>query len=631
MKYPSSSVPYGTRRLLSLLLCGLGLLAVQSSSAAPASISSTGSLAQARLGHTATLLPNGKVLVVGGFSVNDANLDSAELYNPATGTWSRTGSLTTGRSFHTATLLSNGKVLVAGGSGSSEFLASAELYNPATGTWSATGSLTTSRSNSTMNTLPDGRVLVAGGNNSSGAIASAELYDPATGNWTTTGSLLFARTTHTGTTLENGKVLAAGGNSFSGPLNSAELYDPVTGVWSKTFGDLKTARRSHTATLLPNGFVLVAGGGGITDGANVDLASAEFYLPRLDGWATTGSLVTARQRHTATALPDGQVLVVGGRNATGVLATMELYSGGDWTETSSLANARNLHTTTVLQTGKVLVAAGFVADGPNASAELYVPPTTQLLNISTRLRVLTGDSALIGGFIITGTEPKQVIIRALGPSLSSQGIEGVLRDPTLELFGANGSITKNDNWKDDQQAKIKATGIAPTKDAEAAIVRTLAPGNYTAIVSGKRGTTGIGLIEVYDLDQAAKSQLANISSRGIVDTGDDALIGGFIVGGGGAGTTVVVRALGPSLEDQVTGELANPTLELKDANGTTVRANDDWKSDQQAELQAIGIQPKREVESALIETVAAGNYTAIVRGKGNSNGIGLVEVYDIGD
>ncbi|MDQ6625159.1 MAG: hypothetical protein M3Y69_03315, partial [Verrucomicrobiota bacterium] len=252
-----------------------------------------------------------------------------------------------------------------------------------------------------------------------------------------------------------------------------------------------------------------------------------------------------------------------------------------------------------------------------------------LLNISTRLKVLTDDKALIGGFIITGTEPKKVIIRGIGPSLT--GVPGALQDPTLELFDDKTSLATNDNWKQDQQAEIQASGVAPTKDAEAAIVRTLNPGNYTAVVRGKNNSVGIGVVEVYDLAQTAKAKLANISSRGFVDTGDNALIGGFIAGGSGGGTNtkVVIRAIGPSLADAgVAGSLADPTLELKDANGSTVRGNDNWKDSQQAELEAIGIQPKKDAESALIATLPAGNYTAIVRGKGDTTGVGLVEVYN---
>ena len=257
----------------------------------------------------------------------------------------------------------------------------------------------------------------------------------------------------------------------------------------------------------------------------------------------------------------------------------------------------------------------------------------QLLNISTRLNVQTGENVLIGGIIITGAEPKKVILRAIGPSLGAQSVDGALQDPVLELFdGAGEAVATNDDWKLDEQAEIEASTIPPSDDAEAAIVRILAPGNYTAVVSGKNASTGIGLIEVYDLTQSANSQIANISSRGFVETGSNALIGGFIAGGsdGGRPARVVVRALGPSLADQgVAGALGDPTLELIDANGSTVRANDNWKADQLIELEAIGIQPKHDAEAALIATLPAGNYTAVVRGAGDTTGVGLVEVYNV--
>ncbi|MFN2509646.1 MAG: hypothetical protein ABR589_12845, partial [Chthoniobacterales bacterium] len=177
-------------------------------------------------------------------------------------------------------------------------------------------------------------------------------------------------------------------------------------------------------------------------------------------------------------------------------------------------------------------------------------------------------------------------------------------------------------------AEIQASGVAPTNNAEAAIVRTLNPGNYTAVVRGKNNSVGIGVVEVYDLAQGAKAKLANISSRGFVDAGDNALIGGFFTGG--TSTKVVIRALGPSLGDLgVAGSLGDPTVQLVNSNGATVRFNDNWKSDQQAQLEAIGIQPKKDAEAALVETLPAGAYTAIVRGKGDTTGVGLVEVYNV--
>ena len=257
------------------------------------------------------------------------------------------------------------------------------------------------------------------------------------------------------------------------------------------------------------------------------------------------------------------------------------------------------------------------------------------LNIATRLRVNPDPNQLIGGFIITGTEPKKVIIRAIGPSLSSF-FNGVLADPTLELFQGTTLLESNDNWKvgsdgGSQQAEVEATTIPPTNDLESALVRTLAPGAYTAVVRGKGGTSGIGLVEAYDLDQAAKSKLANIATRGFVDTDNNVMIGGFIIGGNGqASARVVIRAIGPSLSGfGITGALQDPTLELKNANGSTLVSNDDWKQSQEAEITQTGLAPTDIRESALVTSLPDGNYTAILRGTGNATGVAVVEVYSV--
>jgi len=256
-----------------------------------------------------------------------------------------------------------------------------------------------------------------------------------------------------------------------------------------------------------------------------------------------------------------------------------------------------------------------------------------LQNISTRARVLTNDSVLIGGFIITGTDPKKVIVRALGPSISLNGtpLAGRLADPVLELHDGNTVVT-NDNWKSDQQTEITNTGFAPTNDLESAIVRTLSPGNYTVIVRGKGGGTGIGLVEVYDLSQTSISLLGNISSRGFVDTNDNVMIGGFIIGPVDRGNPrVVVRALGPSLSSSgVPNTLQNPTLELHDGSGTLISSNDDWPTDPNSSLVvANGLAPSDTRESAIFTPLTPGQYTAIVRGVGNTTGIGLIEVYNL--
>ncbi len=221
-------------------------------------------------------------------------------------------------------------------------------------------------------------------------------------------------------------------------------------------------------------------------------------------------------------------------------------------------------------------------------------------------------------------------MRGIGPSFGGL-VADALADPTLELHAGDGSlIATNNNWKSDQQAEIEATGLAPTNDLESAIVATL-PGNgasYTAILKGNGGTTGVGLVEAYDLDTAANSKLANISTRGFVDSGDNVLIGGFIAGEGVA--DVIVRAIGPSLAVVgVSGALQNPTLELHNNFGATLASNDDWKDSQQAEIAATGLQPSDDLESAILATLPPGAYTAVVRGIDGTTGVGLVEIYNL--
>lgn len=248
-------------------------------------------------------------------------------------------------------------------------------------------------------------------------------------------------------------------------------------------------------------------------------------------------------------------------------------------------------------------------------------------NISTRMPVLTGENVLIGGIIVTGNVPKRVIVRGLGPSLEALGVAGTLADPVLELYQGNTLLFSNDNWQDSQAGEISATGVAPGHPLEAAIVRTLDPGSYTAILRGNGNITGVGLVDGYDLNQDPNSKLANISTRGFVGAGDGALIAGFI---SGPNTRVVIRAIGPSLSNLgINGALENPTLQLVDANGGVVRSNDNWKDGQRAELEAIGIQPSDDRESAIIEVLNAASYTAVVRGTNNTTGVGLVEVYNL--
>jgi hypothetical protein len=250
------------------------------------------------------------------------------------------------------------------------------------------------------------------------------------------------------------------------------------------------------------------------------------------------------------------------------------------------------------------------------------------------MEVLGGDNVLIAGFIVSGPpgSTKRVMIRGLGPSLANAGVANPLADPLLELHSPDGSIVVNDNWSDASNKDTIPDGFAPADPHESIIIADLPIGssgysNYTAILRGADGGSGVGLAEAYDLTSAA-GQFANISTRGFIDTGDNVMIGGFIIGGGEP-AKVLVRAIGPSLADQgVVGALSATVLELHDSNGAVLN-NDGWRSTQESEIIATTIPPNNDRDSAIIETLVPGNYTAIVRGSNGETGIGLVEAYKL--
>lgn len=241
---------------------------------------------------------------------------------------------------------------------------------------------------------------------------------------------------------------------------------------------------------------------------------------------------------------------------------------------------------------------------------------------------------MIGGFIITGNAPKRVVIRGIGPSMSGVGVVGAVTDPFLRLFGPTGAaLAVNDNWQDTQRTEIEQTGLQPLDPRESAIVATLAPASYTATVSASNGNNGVGLVEIYDLTNASNGKLANISTRGSVQTAENVMIGGFILGGTSINPAkVVIRAIGPSLTQFGIGNpLSNPTLSLFDSNGQMVGSNDNWGDDanQAAQLQALSLAPQNPAESAVVDTLPPGQYTAVVAGQNGGTGIGLIEVYSV--
>jgi hypothetical protein len=296
----------------------------------------------------------------------------------------------------------------------------------------------------------------------------------------------------------------------------------------------------------------------------------------------------------------------------------------------------------VFTISKLTGQEGYIYPSPTPNPE--PTPAAQALNLSTRMRVQPGDNAGIGGFIITGSPlapasgpngvTKQVLLRAIGPSLTAFGVPDALADPVMELHGPAGFITmSDDNWRDLQEAEIQATGLAPTNDLESAILATLTPGNYTAIVRGSNDTSGVAVVEAYDVTQVAASKLANISTRSFVSTGPNIVIAGFILGNNSGDDSVILRGIGPSLTASgVPDALADPTLELRDGNGVLLTGNNNWQDDpsQAAVIAAAGLAPTSALESGIAVILPPGTYTALLSGLSDGTGVGLIEVYDIG-
>jgi len=381
---------------IAFLITTLSLFVVVAALSAPrATWSPTGSMAVGRFSFTATTLQNGKVLVAGGATAIDAATNTAELYDPATGTFSSTGNMHDARVGFSATLLRNGKVLVEGGASNTGLaLNSAELYDPATGTWAVTGSMNQGRQQHSAVLLRNGNVLVSGGNIDRApcadvcvtTIAASEIYDPSTGQWATTGEMTIPRSFFTSTLLPNGRVLTTGGRVHTGPsyydygaIAFADLYTSTTGKWKPT-GTMTISREDHSTVLLNNGQVLAIGGTTVNFNG-VTVASTELYDPTSGAWTATGSMLQSRERQTATLLQNGQVLVAGGDYYDGVnagfLTECELYDPafGNWSVTASMSTPRYGARAVLLRDGRVLEAGGDTdfSGIPTATAEIYTP------------------------------------------------------------------------------------------------------------------------------------------------------------------------------------------------------------------------------------------------------------------
>ena len=470
---------------------------------------------------------------------------------------------------------------------------------------------------------PDGQWLAAAKAN-----AVATLFNPTTGN-------AMQHLGHGGTVnfvafSPDGQTLATASDD-----QSARLWQ--VGNNFQTFSLNGPSGFVKSVSFAPDGQTLLAAG----QDYNAQRGTILF-------WRTSdGALLRASDKETSTAVfsaqfsPDGSAYAYGLADGRVILARASLTTSPQPTPTATIAPSPTPTATVPSNPDPTPTATASATATATPTATAAATPTgtptaapasaPHPLNIATRGFVASGGDAMIGGFIIAGTGEKKVAVRAIGPSLE-ESLSGALSDPVLEVRASDGSLLgQNDNWKDDpvQAAELATNQIAPSHNLESAMIMTLAPGTYTAMVQGRDGATGVGLVEVYDLSSVSDSELANISTRGRVDSAGNVLIGGFILGGSDGTTQVLLRTIGPSLAAAGVGNaLPDPMLELRDENGALLLANDNWQEQQRALIEQTGIPPNDSSESAILADLPPGAYTAIATGKG-ATGTALIEVYNL--
>jgi N-acetylneuraminic acid mutarotase len=609
-----------------------------------------------REGHTA-VWTGSEMIVWGGLGRLVGYSNTGGIYNPSTDSWMAT-SLTnapTARDGHTA-VWTGSEMIVWGGEfydTSLHYLNTGGRYNPSTDSWTASTTTNTPEARAYHTAVWTGSEMIVWGGvfgnpNPPFVTNTGGRYNPSTDTWTVTSTTNApsARDFHTAVWI--GSEMIVWGGFVGGYDNTGGRYNPSTDSWTATSRTKAPLVFDHTAVWTGSEMIIW--------GRNLAGSIGGRYNPETDSWAATDAVNAPTPRLGHTAIWTGSEMIVWGGSRTSDYRYLK--SGGrydpvndSWTATSTANAPTARYRHTAVWTGTEMIVWGGVSGitrlntGGRYCAPILPP---QLGNISTRAFVQTGDDVMIGGFMVQGTDPKRVIIRAIGPELTRYGVPNALVDPILELHDSSGAlIASNDNWRStiiggiittDQVTDLRNSRHAPSDGRESAMIAELPAGNYTAIVRGVNNTMGVGLVEVYDLSPEINSILGNISTRSFVQTGDNVMIGGFIVQGVSQ-KRVIIRAIGPDLARYgVPTPLADPTLELYDANGDLIASNDNWQhtiidgiitSDQRLDILRSGHAPGNLLESAIIATLAPGNYTAIVRGVNNTTGIALVEVYDL--
>jgi N-acetylneuraminic acid mutarotase len=524
-------------------------------------------------------------------------------------------------------------------------------YNPGTNTWTPTSTTNAPSGRTGHTAVWTGSQMIVWG--SYGYSNTGGRYNPSTDTWTATTTTNAPSGRQFFTAVWTGsEMIIWGGFDGASFLNTGRRYDPSTNTWTATaIANAPSGREAHIAVWTGSEMIVW---GGIGASGN-DLNTGGRYNPGTNSWTATTTSNSPSGRELPTAVWTGSEMIVWGGSANGSSTnTGARYNSNTdtWASTSTTHAPLARVNHTAVWTGNTMIAWGGynVFVGALNTGGRYCASVSQLANISTRAFVQTGDNVMIGGFVVQGSQPKRVIIRAIGPELTRYGVPNPLANPTLELHNSMGAlIASNNNWvstiiggiiTSNQVREIQASGYAPGDARESAIIADVPPGNYTAIVRGVNDMIGVALVEVYDLSVDASSILGNISTRAFVQTGGDVMIGGFIVQGTAA-KRVIIRSIGPELGAppyNIPNALANPTLELHDGAGTLIASNDNWQttiiggiitSDQRRDIRDSGYAPDDGRESAIIAALSPGRYTAIVRGVNRTIGVALVEVYDL--